>query len=176
MTNSSVQPKAKTRVFTSFDFDHDEDLRMLFVGQARNPRTPFEIVDWSVKEKLSGNWKGKVRERIRRVDKVVVMCGEHTDRATGVSEEVRIAREEKKPCYFVRGRSDRTCRLPKSVLPSDRMVPWTWEILAATLKEQPRFVNQAFKQGRLFYQSPIVTRRVRTRQFKVKGFGRRKGF
>ena len=27
---------AKVRVFTSFDFDHDEDLRNLLVGQSRN--------------------------------------------------------------------------------------------------------------------------------------------
>jgi hypothetical protein len=48
---------AKKRVFISFDFDHDEDLRNLLVGQARNPDSPFEIADWSVKEPLAGNWK-----------------------------------------------------------------------------------------------------------------------
>jgi hypothetical protein len=41
------------RVFTSFDFDHDESLRNLLVGQARNPDSPFEIADWSVKEPLA---------------------------------------------------------------------------------------------------------------------------
>ena len=73
---------AKRRVFTSFDFDHDEDLRNLLVGQAKNPDTPFELVDYSVKEPLIGNWKEKVRTRIRGVDIVLVMCGEHTDTAS----------------------------------------------------------------------------------------------
>lgn len=26
----------KARVFTSFDYDHDEDLRVMLVGQAKN--------------------------------------------------------------------------------------------------------------------------------------------
>ena len=43
---------AKTRVFTSFDFDHDEDLCNLLVGQAKNLDSPFELADWSVKEQF----------------------------------------------------------------------------------------------------------------------------
>ena len=125
---------ARPRVFTSFDFEHDEDLRTLFVGQSRNSNTPFEIVDWSLKEALSGNWKEKVRTRIRRVDKVIVLCGEHTDSANGVSIEVRIAQDEGKPVYFIRGRSNKTCKLPVAALPSDSMKPWTWENLKVLLE------------------------------------------
>jgi hypothetical protein len=47
---------ANARVFTSFDFDHDEDLRYLLVGQAKNPDSPFELGDWSVKEHMTGDW------------------------------------------------------------------------------------------------------------------------
>jgi len=39
----------KPRVFISFDFDHDEDLRNLLVGQAKNEDSPFEIKDRSLK-------------------------------------------------------------------------------------------------------------------------------
>ena len=45
---------AKKRVFTSFDFDHDEDLRNLLVGQSKNADSPFEMADWSVKEPMTG--------------------------------------------------------------------------------------------------------------------------
>jgi hypothetical protein len=41
---------AKARVFTSFDFDHDGDLRNLrnlLVGQSKNTDSSFEMVDWS---------------------------------------------------------------------------------------------------------------------------------
>ena len=117
---------AKTRVFTSFDFDHDEDLRNLLVGQAKNPDSPFELSDWSVKEHMTGDWKAKVRERIRKVDQVIVICGEHTDTATGVSAELLIVQEEKKPYFLLYGRSSKTCVKPKSAKDSDKMYKWTW--------------------------------------------------
>ncbi len=124
---------AVPRVFVSFDFDHDEKLRDFLVGQARNAKSPFTLANWSVKEAMSGDWKEKVRDRIRRVDKMLVICGEHTDKATGVSVEVRIAREEGKPVYFIKGRPDKDCKLPKAALPGDWILDWTWENLAAIL-------------------------------------------
>jgi hypothetical protein len=39
---------AKTRVYISFDYDHDEDLKILLVGQSMHSDTPFEIADWSI--------------------------------------------------------------------------------------------------------------------------------
>lgn len=57
---SGEKAMAKTRVFISFDFDHDSDLRDLLAGQAKNPDSPFEIADWSVKEELTGDWQSKV--------------------------------------------------------------------------------------------------------------------
>ena len=94
------------RVFISFDYDHDEDLKHLLVGQSRNLDSPFSISDWSVKEELSGDWKEKVRTRLRRVDVVAVICGHWTDTATGVNAEVRIAREEGIPYFLLAGRRE----------------------------------------------------------------------
>lgn len=120
---------AKTRVFTSFDFDHDEDLRNLLVGQAKNPDTPFEMTDSSLKEPLSGDWKSKIRPRIKRVDQVIVLCGEHTDTAAGVSAELEITQEERKPYFLLAGRKDKTCKKPKAALSTDKMYDWTWDNL-----------------------------------------------
>lgn len=118
---------AKVRVFTSFDFDHDEDLRYLFVGQSRNPDSPFEMADWSVKEPITGDWKTKVRTRIKKVDQVVVICGEHTDTASGVSAELAIAQEENKSYFLLWGRSGKTCKKPKSAKSTDKIYKWTWD-------------------------------------------------
>jgi hypothetical protein len=120
---------AKKRVFISFDFDHDEDLRNLLVGQAKNPDSPFDIADWSVKEHLTGDWKEKVRERIRRTDLTIVICGEWTHTATGVAEELRITREEGKPYFLLWGRADKKCTKPKTALESDKIYKWTWDNL-----------------------------------------------
>jgi len=120
---------AKKRVFISFDFDHDEDLRNLLVGQAKNPDSPFDIADWSVKEHLTGDWKEKVRERIRRTDLTIVICGEWTHTATGVAEELRITREEGKPYFLLCGRAGKKCTKPKTALESDKIYEWTWDNL-----------------------------------------------
>ncbi len=123
----------KTKVFTAFDFDHDEDLRNLLVGQSKHQDSPFEMADWSVKDAMPGDWKAKVRSRIRCVDQVVVMCGEHTDRASGVSAELAIAQEEGKPYFLLYGRSSKNCVKPTSAKAGDKMYKWTWDNLKSLI-------------------------------------------
>jgi hypothetical protein len=120
---------ATKRAFISFDFDHDEDLRNLLVGQAKNPDSPFSIQDWSVREPMTGNWKEKVRDRIRRTDLTIVICGEWTHTAKGVSTELEITREEGKAYFLLRGRKDKTCTRPTAALPADKIYDWTWDNL-----------------------------------------------
>lgn len=120
---------AKTRVYISFDFDHDDDLKVMLVGQAKHSDTPFEIADWSIKEAVTGDWKKKARERIRAVDVVAVICGKSTDTATGVDAEIQIAREEKVPYFLLAGRSTGGNVKPKAALWSDKLYTWTWENL-----------------------------------------------
>jgi hypothetical protein len=120
---------AKKRVFTSFDYDHDEDLRVMLVGQSRNEDSPFEMADWSVKEPMTEDWKKKVRARIKRCDLVAVICGEHTDTATGVSAELRIAQDEEIPYFLLHGRKDKTCKKPTSAKSTDKIYNWTWDNL-----------------------------------------------
>jgi len=118
---------AKKRVFISFDYDHDEILRTFLVGQSKHEDTPFDLADWSIKETLTGNWKEKARSRIRAVDVVAVICGEHTDMATGVSEELRIAKQEYIPYFLLWGYSDKSCKKPRAARDSDKMYKWTWD-------------------------------------------------
>jgi len=125
---SSFQ-KAKKRVFISFDYDHDSDLKNLLVGQARNEDSPFDIADWSVKDELTGDWKAKVREKIRKVDVVAVICGEYTDSASGVNAEVKITQEEEISYFLLEGRSDKDCKKPKTAKPSYKIYKWTWDNL-----------------------------------------------
>ena len=124
---------AAKRVFISFDFDHDEDLRNLLVGQAKNPGSPFEINNWSVKEPMTGDWKAKVRTRIRSTDLTIVICGEYTHTATGVSTELTITKEEGKPYFLLWGRSDKQCTKPTSAYATDQIYKWTWDNLTALI-------------------------------------------
>lgn len=120
---------AKKRAFISFDYDHDLDLKNLLVGQARHPDSPFEIIDLSIKEVISSNWKANARRRIKGCDIVIVICGKHTHTATGVSAELQIAQEENIPYFLLRGRSNGTCVKPIVAKSSDKMFSWTWDNL-----------------------------------------------
>ena len=120
---------AMKRAFISFDFDHDEELRDALKGQARNPDSPFNIADWSVQEAFTGNWKAKVRDRIRRTDLTIVICGEHTHTAKGVAAELTITQEEGKPYFLLWGRPKGTCTKPAMARSSDKIYKWTWENL-----------------------------------------------
>lgn len=120
---------AKKRVFISFDYDHDVILKEFLVGQAKLPDSPFELADWSIKEHIDENWRGKARLRICAVDVVAVICGEHTNTATGVSAEVTIAQEEFKPYFLLAGYKDKNNVKPKSAKSTDQLYKWTWENL-----------------------------------------------
>jgi len=116
----------KKRVFISFDYDHDEKLKILLVGQSKHEDSPFELADWSIKEAISEDWKKKARTRIKGVDVVVVICGENTDAAAGVSAELTIAQEEKVTYFLLKGYSEKTCVKPKAAKSTDKLYNWTW--------------------------------------------------
>ena len=120
---------AMKRAFISFDFDHDEELRDALVGQAKNPDSPFSIADWSVKGAFTGDWRAKVRDRIRRTDLTIVICGRYTHTAKGVAAELAITREENKPYFLLNGRPNYTCTKPGMARHSDKIYRWTWENL-----------------------------------------------
>lgn len=119
---------AKTRVFISFDYDYDLDLKNLLVGQSKNPDSPFEISDASIKE-ASPDWKAKARASIRRSDVVAVICGEHTDTANGVATELTITQEEKVSYLILHGRNGKPAKKPTSAKSTDKVYNWTWDNL-----------------------------------------------
>ena len=116
------------RAFISFDFDHDEDLRNLLAA-GPNPDTPFEFANWSVREPMTGDWKDKVRGRIRSTELMIVICGEWTHTASGVAAELTIAREERKPTSCCGGARN-PCTKPTSATAA-QIYEWTWANLKA---------------------------------------------
>jgi len=123
---------ANVPVFISFDYDHDDDLRELLLGQAKHPDSPFNVTDWSLKEPVA-DWKDRVRSRIRRVEQVIVICGGFTDTATGVSVEIGIAREERRPYFLLSGRASGSNRKPTAAAATDKIYDWTWPNLKALI-------------------------------------------
>lgn len=118
---------ALKRAFISFDYDHDQSLKALFVGQTKHPDTPFAIADFSIKE-ASSTWKDEARKRIKGCDVVIVLCGKNTDTASGVSTEITIAKEEGVDYFLLEGYKDGGCKRPKAAS-IDKMYKWTWDNL-----------------------------------------------
>lgn len=85
----------KSRAFVSFDIDHDDGAKKMLAGQAKLPDSPFEFKDNSVDKHLTGDWREKVKRRMDNVDVVIVLCGTATHYATGVADELTIAKEKR---------------------------------------------------------------------------------
>ncbi|MDE7190978.1 MAG: TIR domain-containing protein [Clostridia bacterium] len=119
----------RKKAFISFDYDHDEELKVALVGQAKNPDSPFSINDMSIKEAITSNWKYYARQRIRKCDVVIVICGRYTNTATGVSAELTIAQEEGVPYFLLCGRADGNVVKPRGALSTDKIYTWSWENL-----------------------------------------------
>jgi hypothetical protein len=122
----------KTPVYISFDYDNDSTLKDFLVGQAKNQDSPFEIEDHSIKDP-SPDWKDHARTRIKRSKQVIVICGKHTETATGINVEIKIAREENKPYFLLAGYSDGDNKKPTAALPEDKIYKWTWDNLKSLI-------------------------------------------
>lgn len=124
----------KKKVFISFDYDHDSDIKGALVAQANNDDSPFEIYDMSIKEAIDSNWKEYARKRIKSCDCVIFLCGYYTDTAKGVSAEMSITREEKVPYFLLAGRNGTNIKKPSNSLSSDKIYEWTWKKIKLLLE------------------------------------------
>lgn len=120
---------AKPRVFISFDYDNDSDIKTMLAGQAKLPDSPFDFTDASVKEHLTGDWEEKVKNRMRNCDQICVLVGKYGSTATGVNAEIKIAQKIGKPYFLLAGRDGRT--KPSAALSTDKIYEWTWDNLKA---------------------------------------------
>lgn len=114
-----------TRVFISYDYDHDFFLKEALVGQSKLPDSPFQISDWSIKVASPG-WVEEARRRIGASTTVAVICGKNTRTATGVATELSIAQELGKPYFLLAGYSDGGNVKPTTALATDKLYTWTW--------------------------------------------------
>jgi hypothetical protein len=114
----------KKRVFISFAIE-DSNIRDLVVGQMRNSRTPFEWLDYSVKEAWSQSWKSNCRTRIRGCDGMIGLISKHTPRADGQVWELQCAYEENIPVMLMYTGSDRPALL--GFLSSKLINLWNWD-------------------------------------------------
>lgn len=94
---------ADPRAFISFDFDHDEVSRRLFVGQGKKDSpTPFAIGDWSSKDTLpQKTWEQTIAVKIGACNMVIVLVGKTMASASGVAKEIAMATAKDVPVFGV---------------------------------------------------------------------------
>lgn len=121
----------KTRVYVGFEFDKDKVLKDFIIGQAKLEDSPFVVEDWSLKEEApSATWKVEAQQRISRVDRVLIMVGPTTYKASGVLAEVDIANALRKPIFQVIGYRDTK---PTAVPNAGQLYEWNWDNLKRLL-------------------------------------------
>ncbi len=116
------------RIFTSFAIE-DVRMRDLFVGQARHEKVPYELVDMSVKEPWSSEWKTRCRTKIKGCDGVIVLISKHLKNADGAIWEIKCAKEEGIPILGVYMAGCDIIDSPKE-LNGMKKVNWTWPNIA----------------------------------------------
>lgn len=126
---------AKTKVFISYDYEHDKDIKNSLIHQSKHKDSPFSINDFSINEPIVSGWKKAAREKIQSCDFVIVLCGMNTHSAKGVEAEVTITRELDKDYILLKGRKKKNVSKPSNSLKTDAIIPWKWEILKDIFSE-----------------------------------------
>ena len=94
---------SKKKVFLSFDYSHDHNLKGSLVAQAKEPDSPFELIDVSLKEaRPEEAWLSKAKAYIEQCDVFIVLLGQNTHSAPGVLAEVEIAKKLRKYRFQIR--------------------------------------------------------------------------
>jgi hypothetical protein len=127
---------ADPRAFISFDFDHNETEKNLFVGQSKNSKTPFSIQDWSAKSSMpQSKWEAIVKDKINKCNMLIVLVGKTMANATGVAKEIAMAKEQDVPVFgvYVDG-ANSSSNIPDG-LQRNRTIAWDWEKIAAAIDQ-----------------------------------------
>lgn len=127
---------AEPRAFISFDFDHNETEKTLFVGQSKNSKTPFSIQDWSAKSAMAqSEWVAIVKDKINKCNMLIVLVGKTMASATGVAKEIKMAKDQNVPVFgvYVDG-TNSSSNLPAG-LQRNRTISWDWEDIASAINQ-----------------------------------------
>ena len=123
---------ANKKVFVSYDFDNDKALNEFLIGQSKLPDSPFDVVDFSLKEAApEKTWLDTARIAISRADFFIVMLGPKTSTAPGVLKEVAVAIELGKTKFQLIGYS--VGKESWAVAGAGGVYTWNWDNLKKLL-------------------------------------------
>lgn len=130
---------ADPRAFISFDYDNNEDDKILFVGQTKNSRTPFSVQDWSSKGALPQRvWERQLEEKIGRCHLMIVLVGRSMGSALGVAKEIGFAQGQDVPFFGVYVDGAGTANTLPAGLRRNRTIAWNWNNIADAVAQMLR--------------------------------------
>lgn len=133
---------ANPRAFISFDFDNNSIEKLLFIGQSKNSKTPFDIEDWSSKTHLPQNqWEKIIHEKINKCNILIVLVGKNMSSAHGVSREITFATEHNVPVFGIYVGGANSMSILPAGLSRTRVITWEWNNIAAA-------INQVMTEGK----------------------------
>ncbi len=119
------------RAFISFDYDNNSSEKILFVGQIKNSRTPFNAQDWSSKTTLpQAQWERLLKEKIGKCHLMIVLVGKSMGSATGVAKEITFAKGQDVPFFGVYVDGAGTSSTLPTGLARNRTIAWDWDKIA----------------------------------------------
>ncbi len=125
---------ANLRIFVSFEFDQDNNLKNSFFRQARE-QSQHRVRNCSLNQAYPDEaWKNKARQAIRECDIVLVLVGQNTHNAPGVLVETDMARSMNKPTIQVLSAKARRSNYQGVPRLEDR-IPWKWDAINQRLNE-----------------------------------------
>ena len=115
----------KKTIFVAFAIE-DERARDFLKGQSLNTNSPFEYIDMSVKDPYDGEWKNKVRTRIKRSDGVIALISKNSKTSSGQKWEIACAKEEGKRLLGIWAYKD-----DRTNIEGVNTKVWTWDNITA---------------------------------------------
>jgi len=116
---------ANNRIFVAFAIE-DQDTKILFTGQAKNKKVPYDFVDMSVKKAWDSQWKTNCRTKIKGCDGAFVLVSKNLKNASGALWEIECIKEEKIPLRGIYINGGTSSNKPSN-LNGTLCKDWTWE-------------------------------------------------
>ena len=122
---------AKVGVFFSYEYDRDKELYGSFFAQAKD-ESRHAIRNYSLdKVHPPKDWEEEAEKRIAQCNLVIVVIGQDTHSATGVEEEVEIAKRLDKPIFQIQPQKQNYGGLDGA----GEIILWDWDKIDAKIDE-----------------------------------------
>lgn len=119
------KPERQKKIFISFSMK-DVKYRNHLVKQAKNKKSPFEFLDYSVKQPWEQEeWKRKCRTKIKRCDGVIILLSKNIWHAGGARWEMKCAKQERKPIIGMHIKKNDKGAIPPE-LKGIKIINWSW--------------------------------------------------